>query len=158
MKTKECNSDKKEFLRSLRFPGRFHFLKDQNILLDGAHNPAGAIELRKMLDKYYASKKIVYILGMLNKDFKSFIKNLIPKNSSVICIEPKSDRATSKEFLSDYLLECGCKAFLCKDLKEGIGKARKLDHDLIVITGSLYLVGEALDLISKKQIQEIARK
>ena len=158
IKTKKIDLDKKEFLESLQFLGRFQFLADYNILLDGAHNPAGAVELRKMLDKYYVSKKIVYILGMLNKDFKSFIKNLIPKDSSVICIEPKSERATSKEFLSNYLLECGCKAFLCKDLKEAIYKARKSDHDLISITGSLYLVGEALDLVSKKQIQEIARK
>ena len=158
IKTKEMDLDGKEFLKSLQFPGRFQFLKEQNILLDGAHNPAGAIELRKMLDKYYASKKIVYILGMLNKDFKSFIKNLIPKDSSVICIEPKSERATSKKLLYDYLTGYGYKAFTCKDLKEAICTARKLDHDLVVITGSLYLVGEVLDLISKKQIREIARR
>ena len=158
IKTKEIEFDKKEFLTSLQFLGRFQFLKDQNILLDGAHNPAGSIELRKMLDKYYASKKIVYILGMLNKDFKSFIKDLIPKNSSVICIEPKSERATRKELLYDYLIQHGCKAFICKDLKKAIDKVRKLDHDLVVITGSLYLVGEVLDLISKNQIREIARR
>ena len=154
IKTKE-SSGKKEFLKSLQFPGRFHFFKEYNLLLDGAHNPAGAEELRKMLDKHYLNKKIIYILGMLNKDFKGFIKNLIPQNSNVICVEPKSERATSAKCLSDNLLEYNCKTFICKDLKEAIDKARTSEHDLILITGSLYLVGEALGLISKKQIKEL---
>ena len=136
-------------LKSLQFSGRFQFLKEYNLLLDGAHNPAGAIELRKMLDKYHSGKKIIYILGMLNKDFKGFINNLIPKNSSVVCVEPKSERATSKKILSDCLLEHGCKSFICKNLKEAIDKAYGFEHDGIVITGSLYFVGEALELISK---------
>lgn len=148
IKTKE-SSDKKEFLKSLQFPGRFQLLKEHKILLDGAHNPAGAIELRKMLDNYYTDKKIVYILGILDKDFKGFINNLISKNSLVVCVEPKSKRATSKELLSDYLTEHDCKSFVCKNLKEAIDTARKFEHDLTVITGSLYLVGEALELVSK---------
>ncbi len=148
IKTKEIQADEKEFLRTLQFPGRFQLLENHRLLLDGAHNPAGASELRKILDKHYPQKKIIYILGMLDKDFKGFIKNLIPQNESVICVEPKSERATSKEFLSDYLMGYGCKAFVCKDLKEAIDKARSFEHDLIVITGSLYLVGEALELVN----------
>ncbi|OGI09699.1 MAG: hypothetical protein A3F80_07300 [Candidatus Melainabacteria bacterium RIFCSPLOWO2_12_FULL_35_11] len=148
IKTRE-SSDKKEFLKSLQFPGRFQLLKEHKILLDGAHNPAGAVELRKMLDNYCTDKKIVYILGILDKDFKGFINNLISKNSLVVCVEPKSKRATSKELLSDYLTEHDCKSFVCKDLKEAIDTARKFEHDLIVITGSLYLVGEALELVTK---------
>ncbi len=158
IKIKDLTLDKKEFLKSLQFPGRFHFLKEHNLLLDGAHNPAGAYELRKMLDKYYSNKKIIYIFGMLNKDFQSFINNLIPKNSFVICVEPKSERATGAKCLSNYLLECDCKTFICKDLKEAIDKAQTFEHDLIVITGSLYLVGEALEFVSKKQIKELVVK
>lgn len=150
IETKDLTLDKKEFLKSLQFPGRFQFLKEHNLLLDGAHNPGGAEELRKMLDKYCSQKKIIYILGMLNKDFKGFINNLIPKNSLVICVEPKSERATNKEILSDYLLEYGCKAFVYRGLKEAIDKARQFEHDLIIVTGSLYLVGEALELVRKK--------
>ena len=92
---------------------------------------------------------------MLNKDFKSFIKDLIPKNSSVICIEPKSERATNKEILSRYLNQQDCKTLTASGLQEAIVKARSFEHDLIVITGSLYLIGEALDLVSKKQIKEL---
>ena len=141
------------FLKSLQFPGRFQLIKDHNILLDGAHNPAGAIELRKMLDKYYPGGKIIYILGMLDKDFKGFADNLIPENSSVICTEPKSKRATEKNRLSDYLLENKCNPFKSKDLIEAVEIANGLEHDLIVITGSLYLVGEALSLIKEGKIR-----
>ncbi len=152
IKVKDLTLDKKEFLKSLRFPGRFQFLKEHNILLDGAHNPGGAEELRKMLDNHYSQKKIIYILGILDKDFKGFINNLIPKNSTVVCVEPKSERATDKKLLSDCLIEKECSVFVSNDLKEAICTARKYEHDLIVITGSLYLVGEALELIGKKQI------
>ncbi len=44
---------------------------------------------------------------------------------------------------------------LAENLKEAIDKARNFEHDVILITGSLYLVGEALELVSKKQIKEL---
>ena len=157
LQTNKVNLDKKEFLTSLQFLGRFQFFKEYNLLLDGAHNPAGADELRKMLNKHYPAKKIIYILGMLDKDFKGFINNLISQKSFVICVEPKSERATSKELLYNYLLGYGCKAFICKDLREAINKAKTFKHDLIVITGSLYLVGEILFLINSKQIKNYSR-
>ena len=157
IQTNKVNLDKKEFLTSLQFLGRFQFFKEYNLLLDGAHNPAGADELRKMLNKHYPAKKIIYILGMLDKDFKGFINNLISQKSFVICVEPKSERATSKELLYNYLLGYGCKAFICKDLQEAVNKAKTFKHDLIVITGSLYLVGEMLFLINSKQIKNYSR-
>lgn len=155
IQTTNNNINKKDYLKSLQFPGRFHFFEDKKILLDGAHNPQAASELRKLLEKKFSSKKIIYIIGILDKDYKSFITNLIPENSYVICTEPKSSRATKKEILADFVQKNGSNTVIAHDLNNAINKAQKKDYDLIVITGSLYLIGEALTLISNNQIKEI---
>ena len=145
-----------KFLSSLQFPGRFQYMEKHNLLLDGAHNPQAAYELRKLLDKKFKSKEIVYIIGMLDKDSESFIRNLLPNGSYVICTEPVSSRATKKEMLAECILRIAGKPILANNLLSSIEKAKVLEHDLIVITGSLYLVGEALELIDSKQIPETA--
>lgn len=142
---KFSNEDKIKFLKSLQFPGRFHLTG--NILLDCAHNPGGAIELKALIDKYFFRKNTVYIIGMLDKDYKSFINNLIPPNSIVICTEPKSYRATKKELLADIVQNKKSKAILADDIQTAIELGKSLNHELIIITGSVYLIGEALSVI-----------
>ena len=154
IKTNSERIDIEDFLKGLSFPGRFQFFKEHNLILDGAHNPRAAGELKKLLNNHFPNKIIVYILGILNKDYERFIKNLIPENSSVICTEPKSTRATKKETLYEYVLRTHSKPILANNLLNAIEKAKTLEHDVIVITGSLYLVGEALELINNKQIPE----
>lgn len=134
----------KLFLEGLTFPGRFQCFEDQKILVDGAHNPDGAIELRKSINEKFQNKKTIYIIGILDKDYKSFIQNLIPQGVTVICTEPKSKRATKKELLYICVRENNSKSITAINLQEAINQAKEIDHDLIVITGSLYLVGEAL--------------
>lgn len=135
------------FLKRLVFPGRFQHLKDKKILLDGAHNADAARELKKLLELKFKDKKIIYIIGMLDKDYKTFIKNLIRGNSLVICTEVDSERTTKKEELAAFSESIGLKTIMCNDAQEAINVAKKKEHDLIVITGSLYLVGEALKLV-----------
>lgn len=149
---KEQNINKKEFLRRLEFPGRFQLIKEYNLLLDGAHNPAGAKELRNLLEMNFNNKRIIYIIGILDKDYKSFIDNLSLENNNVICTEPKSPRSTKKEELESYVKEKGSSAETANNLKEAINKAFNKEHNIIVITGSLYLVGEALELLRNKRV------
>ena len=141
-----------DFLRSLQFDGRFQYFPEYKILLDGAHNPQAAAELNKLISANHCMEKIIYIIGMLDKDCDTFLKNLLRKDSVVICTEPKSKRATKKEILANYVKKNGSKAIISTDLREAIQLAKKETHDLIVITGSLYLVGEALELLSKNVI------
>ena len=136
-----------QFLRLLQFPGRFHFFEKERILLDGAHNPHAAIELRKLIEDKFSNKKVIYIVGMLDKDYESFIKNLIPKNSYVVCTKPDSRRTTSKELLLQSVLSNASSGDIAIDLAASIKLAKTKEHDIIVITGSLYLVGEAMKLL-----------
>lgn len=141
-----------QFLRSLQFIGRFHFFEKENILLDGAHNSHAAIELRKLIENQFCDKKIIYILGMLDKDYESFIQNLIPKNSHVICTEPDSKRKTDKNLILKCVLDNGSTGELAVDLATAIRLAKTKEHDMIVMTGSLYLIGEAIKLFNDSYV------
>ena len=160
--TSQIKTNKKQnerrFLEKLQFPGRFQFIKEHKLLLDGAHNPEAAHQLRKLLDFNFPNKKIIYIIGILDKDHESFIRNLIPENSHVICTEPKSSRATKKETLAECVRKNSSKAYTRINLVNAFQLARETNHNMIVITGSLYLVGEALDLIEKHQIKSLVLK
>ena len=151
IKTKNKINNKNEYLKSLQFPGRYQFFENEKIILDGAHNPQAAYELRRLLDNNYKNKIIIYIIGILDKDYKTFIDNLITYQSTVICTEPKSERATKKEIIAQCVKSNDSTAILAKDIKEAIQEAKGLKHDFIVITGSLYLIGEALELLQKDQ-------
>lgn len=144
---KEIN--KKEFLNKLQFNGRFQYLKKEGILLDGAHNPEAAKELNSFLKQKFKNKKKLYIIGFLNKDYRNFINNLISKNDYVICTEPKSNRTTKKEIIQHYLNNKNIHTEKAKSVKEAIKLAKKKSYDLTIITGSLYLVGEALEWLNK---------
>lgn len=139
----------KNFLKTLCFPGRYQFINDRKILLDGAHNPQAAIELKKLIERDFSNKRIVFIIGMLDKDYKSFLSNLLLENSYVICTEPKSNRATDKTLLARYAnsILSKSKTSISNNLDESILIAKRMKHDLIVITGSLYLAGEALKIL-----------
>ncbi len=138
------------FLDDLHFDGRFQYFINEKILLDGAHNPDGAIELRKLLNFKFPSKKTIFIIGILDKDYKSFLSNLSLTNELVICTEAKSNRATDKNLISNYLSTLGIRSDISNDLNEAIDKTKSYEHDLIVITGSLYLIGESLALLKNK--------
>lgn len=150
LKTK---TDAKNFLKTLHFPGRYQLIKKHKVLLDGAHNPGAAIELKKLIERDFSNKKIVFIIGMLDKDYKSFLNNLLVENSYVICTEPKSNRATDKTLLAKYInsILSKSKTDISSNLYESILKAKSMEHDLIVITGSLYLAGEALNILGGKR-------
>lgn len=139
--------NKKQFLNKLKFRGRFQHLKKENILLDGAHNPGAAKELKRLIERDFKYKKKLFIVGFLNKDYKSFINNLISKNDYVICTEPKSNRATKKEIIETYLRNRNIHTEKTKSIKEALKLAKNKSFNLTIITGSLYLVGEALELL-----------
>ncbi len=146
----KSNTRAKAFLKKIDLNGRFQYLEKEKIVLDSAHNPAGAAELKLRLNNRFKGKEKVYILGFLDKDYKGFINRLIEKNATVICTMPKSSRSTPAKTIFNYSKRRSLNVILEKDLKKSINKAMGLKKDLIVITGSLYLVGEAIALLRKK--------
>jgi dihydrofolate synthase/folylpolyglutamate synthase len=130
-------------LRGTSWPGRLQIVsKKPLIILDGAHNPAGAMTLADFLSSY--GKKFTFIIGMqANKDIKSFVKTIKPLAKDFIVARSSNPGAAANKFVADRIRSAGGKALIAKDLKHALLMAKR-DNDPICITGSLYLAGDAL--------------
>jgi dihydrofolate synthase/folylpolyglutamate synthase len=141
-------------LAGVNWPGRLQLIQmpdGQKILLDGAHNVAGAKVLRAALEKYFPPGNGTLILGILrDKDWQHICDTLAPLMEKIFCVPVASDRTANP-----HELAAACRAanassevFVSKSLAEAlakIGEPRR--KNFIVITGSLYLVGEVLELL-----------
>ena len=134
-------------LRSVEWPGRLELINDSpRVLMDGAHNPAGALALKEALEKTFDFEHLTLLIGILrDKDIKLILRTLAPLAHHIILSKPQVDRAAPAASLMKALGEEGKKAEIVEDLGQAIRKGLSMtgEKDLLCITGSLYLVGEA---------------
>ena len=130
-------------LSAVEWPGRLEMAaQNPPVLLDAAHNPHGAQSLAAFLKTHYADKRIILVFGvMMDKDWKEILNLLSPLASHIILTRPAIERAAPPELLA--LSVPG--ATVAGDVKNALSMARKraVEGDIIVVTGSLYTVGEA---------------
>jgi dihydrofolate synthase/folylpolyglutamate synthase len=136
-----------EGLKEVEWPGRLEMVcSSPRVVLDGAHNPAGALVLKESLGKEFQYRHLILLLGVMkDKDIKSILHLLAPLADHLILTRPHYDRAASPALLKKTLGRSGKKAEIVEDLEEAIEKGLSMtqDEDLLCITGSLYTVGEA---------------
>ena len=137
-------------LESAHHPGRLEFV--DGILLDGAHNIGGALALKEFLDESI-KRPVVMVFGAMNdKDAKEIMSILFPKANTMILTRPDNSRAIPPPALFDLLPAAVDRkeVFVTETVEEALAKAREVSTggDLIVVTGSLYLVGEVKRLLS----------
>jgi dihydrofolate synthase/folylpolyglutamate synthase len=134
-------------LREVKWPGRLELVSSSpRVILDGAHNPAGALVLKESLEKEFQYHRLILLVGIMkDKDIQSMLHLLAPLADHIILTQPHTDRATPPALLKKALDQNGKKAEIAEDLKEAIerGLALTQKEDLLCITGSLYTVGEA---------------
>ena len=144
-------NDIKKGIRRVRFPGRFQVLSIKPyIILDGAQNKASAEALKGALKRIFNKKYISLILGVSSdKDYKQIAKNLCPLAKNVIFTQADSPRALPAKELARGAGNFSAKSFLCYDLKDSMDFAESITpkDGVIVITGSLFLAGEALRIL-----------
>lgn len=121
-------------LINVRWPGRFQvFSRNPLIILDGAHNRGAFLALKKTIEAYLAGREIILILGVLkDKDYNGILNIISPIVKHIIRVTPNCDRALPGD----------------KKVNEALEEAVKMAHSnsVILVTGSLYLVGEVLNL------------
>ncbi len=136
-----------EGLREVEWPGRLErVFSSPQVILDGAHNPAGALALKESLEKDFDYRHLILLMGVMkDKDIESILHLLSPLADHIILTQPHNERAASPVLLKKALGRDGKKAEVIEDLKEAITKGISLtgEEDLLCITGSLYTVGEA---------------
>jgi len=137
-------------LQTMQWAGRLQLLErgEQKILLDGAHNPAGAQALAGALQKYFPAQKPALILGVMrDKDFSAMCKILAPLAAKIFLSPVGSERTADPKLLVQACGEANptVPIFVCENLGDALAKAAV--EKFIVVTGSLYFVGEALELL-----------
>jgi len=137
-------------LRQARWPGRLQVVgRKPLLLLDGAHNPAGASALAAFVQEHLASRRLVLVFGVLkDKDWEGMLSQLGPLASIVILTKPESERAADPRALTAAERYCP-KLELQPSVKEAIGLAREVasSDDAILVTGSLFTVATALSVL-----------
>jgi len=126
------------------WPGRCEVVaKKPFIVLDGAQNIASAKVLREAVKSNFRYKKLILVLGISNdKDLKGICNELHGLADEVILTRANSPRATKPEVLAQYFK--AKPVHITQSVKEAKDLARRLakKEDLILVTGSLFVVGE----------------
>lgn len=137
-------------LENAQHPGRLERIG--RFLLDGAHNPSGAKALRAYLDEF-VSEPITLVFGaMRDKSVAEIAAVLWPRAERIILTRPSNSRAMTADELALFTPNSIMADKLTKtdDVAEAIEKARELttQDGVILVTGSLYLVGEVKKLLN----------
>ena len=136
-------------LSQVRWPGRMQLVElpgGRKILLDGAHNPAGAITLRAALAEHFPGERPVLILGALeDKDCRSICEILAPLAQRMWCVPVSSERTMRPDVLAQVCQSASpaTEVRACASLAEALRAVA--DDPFVVIAGSLYLIGEAME-------------
>ncbi|MDP3696234.1 MAG: cyanophycin synthetase, partial [Desulfocapsaceae bacterium] len=121
-------------------------------LLDGAHNPAGVESLVLTLRQEYEYKRLIVVWGaMLDKDLGNTLPLIAELAAILLLTRPEGERAATPEQLLENLdvetrKRCECIA----QIDQALARAESLAEvgDLIVVAGSLYLVGAVRKILS----------
>jgi dihydrofolate synthase/folylpolyglutamate synthase len=137
----------REGLSKVRWPGRMHLFRGEpEILIDGAHSPMAVESLLESIRGIWPGKRLITIFAAnRDKDLEGMISQIAPETHKLILTRFDWPRAARPEEIAKFLGE-GTEATRCETLASAleIAKEEALPTDLILITGSLYLVGEAL--------------
>jgi dihydrofolate synthase/folylpolyglutamate synthase len=143
--------DQREFytgLSQVTWPGRLEIVREKPVvILDGAHNVDGIRALAGFLTSQFSGRRRLLIFGVMkDKEYEKMLGELLPHVDETILTVPKNDRALPPEFMQ----KLAPKAIVADDVTWALKKAKSMstDEDVIVITGSLYLVGECKTVIN----------
>jgi dihydrofolate synthase/folylpolyglutamate synthase len=143
--------DRRNGLKGTVWPGRMHILSRRPIiLLDGGHNPAALKALADSVQNGLQYRRLILVLGiMADKDAGSILKNILPLADQVICTRPEYDRALDPGILAEGASRWTGNVQAIAPLEAALSRARQLasPEDCIVVTGSLFTVGEALSIL-----------
>ncbi len=154
-------------LRDLVVPGRMQVLTSDKagaprIVVDAAHNHESAQVLADTLKSTFGVESCVFVVGLnSDKNVSAIWKEL--SGLSRVCIATKSNniRSMKPEEIADVICMLGTRkedAIACESVSEAIEKALEIaeDGEVICVTGSMYVVGEAREHVLKDKAWELA--
>lgn len=148
-----------EGLATATSPGRLQILgTDPTVLIDAAHNPHGARALAASLDTYFDFKELVLVMGVLeDKDAHGIVDALAPHATRIHVTQSHSDRAIPAEQFAEQLNEWAhdVERVEFDSLADALAEAREWAADspgrAVLVTGSITLIGEAIELATEQR-------
>ena len=141
----------------IRWPGRMEEVGRRPwVIADGAHNGDSARRLREALLKYYRFGKVVLVVGVsADKNVQDIASELVPLAPTVILTKSRHMRAAEPDSIAaaftrpDIILET------TDSVQQALSRARELasEGDLICVTGSLFVVGEAIEAVKRVPVE-----
>jgi dihydrofolate synthase/folylpolyglutamate synthase len=138
-------------IRETHWPGRFQVIPGGNgspeIVFDVAHNPDGAWALRSTLSTVYEDRPFTLVFGaMLDKDVRQVTEILFPIANHVITTRADNPRAASPQQIREASSRVSVETEDATSVSSALARAKELAGigGLVVVTGSIYLVGEAM--------------
>jgi dihydrofolate synthase/folylpolyglutamate synthase len=154
---KVSQNSMKEGLGSVKFPGRFEIVSEKpTIVLDGAHNDESVKALVKTLKQHFSDRNFILIIGVNDdKDIKGMMRNFADLSPRVIATKSQNIKALDVETIISNGQTYRMESTSSNSVEEALKKAALIAtaNDVICITGSLYVVGEAREiLLSEKAL------
>jgi len=130
------------------WPGRFQVLRRAHgfLVLDGAHNPAGARALAVSLRDVFGPTRVTFVLGILtDKDARGILEALAPLAERFILVAPPTPRATAPAALRALVPATVPSVEIAGSPADALGRAGRLaTTPVICVAGSVFLIGEVL--------------
>jgi dihydrofolate synthase/folylpolyglutamate synthase len=138
-------------LKTVSWPGRLQRIErnKQIILLDGAHNPAGARALQDAVEKDFPNATRTLVLGVMrDKDCAGICNILAPLANRIITCAVSSERSADPDQLASFcrIANPDAQVFAASSLEFALDSA--VNDRLLIITGSLHFIGHALQLLT----------
>ena len=151
-----CSHDITNGIRNVNWPGRLQVAaKGPWIILDGAQNEASARALEEAVKGIFTYRKLYLVFGVSSgKDMRGLARNLFPLADEIFFTRADTPRAVSPEKIRRDFPDYEDRSVATFNVKEAVELARRHagPEDLILVTGSLFVVGEALRSLGKKGV------
>jgi len=138
-------------IRETYWPGRFQVVRAQNgapeYVFDVAHNPAGVWALRSTLSACYEDRPLTFVFGaMRDKAISEMAEILFPLAERVIATRSDNPRSATPDEIREAAARIATDIEDAADVPAALDRARSLagSEGVVVITGSIYIVGEAM--------------
>ncbi len=146
-------------LAGVNWPGRLQILRRHpRLVVDGAHNPDSATKLRQALEQYFglsalkdksgtATPRVLAIGVSSDKDIAGIVSALVPLFNKVIVTRSRHPRSMAPSVVAAEFTKYGVEAQVTPDIPAALSAALDIagKNGFICVTGSLFIVGEAIE-------------
>lgn len=146
--------DIRNAVKAVKWNGRLEVMKvNPLVVIDGAHNIQGIRALNDNIHKYFNYKNIYLLLGILaDKQVEDMVRTITPEAKKVYSLTPHSNRAELSQDLKKVIDKYNSNCIALDSYEEALDLALKEsdENDLILISGSLYMIGDMRGIIRRK--------